>query len=198
MLCHDLLNLEKVLLDKAGGVHFPGTVHQIVCLIDQENIVILCLKGEETLEAGSRIKGIIVIADDRITPGTDVKTHLKRADVMLLCISKDPFARNGILMGQDIVNGIVDPVEMTERPWTGLWVALWLVEKTDFFLSGQCDELQLHAPVGEKREGLLCHGASDCFGGQIEYFLGDTLADGLDGRKHCGDCLAYAGRCFDV
>ena len=73
MLCHDLLNLEKVLLDKAGGVHFPGTVHQIVCLIDQENIVILCLKGEETLEAGSRIKGIIVIADDRITPGTDVK-----------------------------------------------------------------------------------------------------------------------------
>ena len=41
-----------------------------MCLIDQENIVILCLKGEETLEAGSRIKGIIVIADDRITPGT--------------------------------------------------------------------------------------------------------------------------------
>ena len=56
---------KKRRLIQLTAVHASGTIHQIVCLIDQKKIVPASVT-EKTFERHIRIKHIIIITNDRI------------------------------------------------------------------------------------------------------------------------------------
>ena len=62
---------------------------QIMCLIDQKDKVIFFINREKSFQRGRRIKSIIIIANDKITPCCSIKCHLKRADYMFFRIFKN-------------------------------------------------------------------------------------------------------------
>ena len=99
-----------------------------LCASSIRNIVgIFCLLGKETFQACRGIKGVIVVTDDGIAPCTHIQAHFKGTDIMLLSIGEDHITGDGILLGQQIIHGIIDPVKMTQSSGACLRVALGLI-----------------------------------------------------------------------
>ena len=142
VILHDLFQPQEFLLLKRCTVHFPSPIHQIMCLVNQENIVFPHSFGKKTLQIDMWIKQIVIITDDHIRKQTHIQTHFKRTHLMACCIFFDLFTGKVIFMDQQIIDRIVNPVKMSLGIGTVYGIALGFFHKTDFVLSSQCNRLQ--------------------------------------------------------
>ena len=58
-------------------MHIAGAAGQVVCFIQQEDIIACCIKKAN--EMHDRVKQVVVIAHNHITPEAQIQPQLKRA-----------------------------------------------------------------------------------------------------------------------
>ncbi len=212
-LLHQPLCAQEIVLEQRGAVHIPAAVEQIVRLVDQEYIVLLSdTVRKKTLEIYPRIEHIIIVADHGITEQTHVQAELERADLIARRVLLYFFPRKMILVRQQVIQGVIDPVKMTVRIGTCVRIALrfgppviqrifrlksLLPQKTDLVLRRQRDRLHPKPFFLQKAEALLRHSARDGLGGEVKYLLCQPLPHGLHCRKNCRYRLADTCRCLE-
>ncbi len=124
-LLHQPLCAQEIVLEQRGAVHIPAAVEQIVRLVDQEYIVLLSdTVRKKTLEIYPRIEHIIIVADHGIAEQTHVQAELERADLIARRVLLYFFPRKMILVRQQVIQGVIDPVKMTVRIGTCVRIAL--------------------------------------------------------------------------
>ena len=148
-----LFQLQKGFLAQHGAVHVPSPLHQIVGFIHQKNIFSPDSLRKKAAQIDMGIKKIIVIADYRIGKQTHIKTQLKGADLMLLCIRLYLLSGEIIHMGQQVVHSVVDSVIVSLSIGTEYRITLdfrhsgrvgfFPAHKTDFVLGSQYDAFKL-------------------------------------------------------
>ena len=81
-LAQQLFGRGELTFQQGFGMHVPGPVREIVGFIHQEKIISRRLK--KAFEADHRVKQIVVVSNDDVTPQAQIQPHLKGADRMLL------------------------------------------------------------------------------------------------------------------
>ena len=79
---HDPLHCKHVFFVQIGTVHLPAAIHEVMCLIHQEQIVSLYPLLKKAFQIYIRIEYVIVITDNIVCPGCHIQTHLKRAHLI--------------------------------------------------------------------------------------------------------------------
>ena len=79
---HDPLHCKHVFFVQIGTVHLPAAIHEVMCLIHQEQIVSLYPLLKKAFQIYIRIEYVIVITDNIVRPGCHIQTHLKRAHLI--------------------------------------------------------------------------------------------------------------------
>ena len=80
--------------------------------IDKKYVVTLLSLSEKSAKMGFRIKCVIIIAQDRVTPAGHVETHFKRADIPLFSLSQNHIAVKIVLLFKQIKYRVVYTVKM--------------------------------------------------------------------------------------
>ena len=65
---HQFFHLENVFFIDGGTVHFPSTFHEVVCFIDQKQIISADIVCKKSFQMCRRIEHIIIITDHPIRP----------------------------------------------------------------------------------------------------------------------------------
>ena len=110
-------------------------------LVNQKEILLLRSFSEKAPEMGIRIKYIIVITDDRISPDRKIQRHLKRTYGMLSCIGFNLIPAHIIGVGQHIKDRIIDPVKVSFRIRAGIRIAFRFFTKADLLFCSQSNNL---------------------------------------------------------
>ena len=192
-----LFDLEKVLLADSGAVHLSSSVHKIMCLVDQKQIVSFISFPEKAFQMGIGIKDVVVIADDSVHPGGHVQTHFKGTDLPFSCLLLDHFSADGIGGVQKLIDRVVDPVKMPFRIGTGIGITLRFFTEADLFFGGQYDHFHPQSLLPQRLKRLPGHSAGNGFGGQIKDLLSQSFSHGPGGWKDGGNGFPHAGRGLD-
>ena len=189
---HDLIP------EKVCTVHLPPAVHQIVCLIDQEQILLSPAASvrKKTPQIRMRIEQIIVISDDCIREQAHIQCHFKRADLVLLRILRYFLPGKALFLRKKRVDCRVDPVKMSFCPKTALRIAVRLLQNTDLFLCCQQNTFQMETLVTHLRNCCFRSGSCHRLRSQIENPIRLFLSNRLDGRKKSGNRLPGSCRCL--
>ena len=130
-------NLQKSLFAKTCTVHFPSAFHQIVCLIDQKQIISFYIVTEKTLQSRIRVKYIIIVTDHGIHPHRKIQRHLIGANFPFFALFPDGFPVKHLGLIQHFKNCFVHPVIMPFRIRTFDRIAFCLFQRTDLFFCRQ-------------------------------------------------------------
>ena len=182
---HDLIP------ENVCAVHLPPAVHQIVCLIDQEQILLSPAASvrKKTPQICMRIEQIIVISDDCIREQAHIQRHFKRADLVLLRILRYFLPGKALFLRKKRVDCRVDPVKMSFCPKTALRIAVRLLQNADLFLCCQQNTFQMETLVTHLRNCCFRSGSCHRLRSQIENPICLPLSNRLDGRKKSGNRL---------
>ena len=182
---HDLIP------EKVCTVHLPPAVHQIVCLVDQEQILFSPAASvrKKAPQIRMRIKQIIVISDDCICEQTHIQRHFKRADLVLLRILRYFLPGKALFLRKKRIDCRVDPVKMPFCPKTALRIAVRLLQNADLFLCCQQNTFQMETLVTHLRDCCFRSGSCHRLRSQIENPICLPLSNRLDGRKKSGNRL---------
>ena len=95
MLRQHLLAFQQILFLNLRRVHFPRPLHEVVGLVDEEDIVLFDSLREEPAQIGRWVEDIVVIADDNVGKKRKVKAQLIGADLILFRIRKNRLPADG-------------------------------------------------------------------------------------------------------
>ena len=134
VLFHNFLHFQKILFTENRAVHIPPSVHQVMGLINEKQIIPLHTISEKTFQIHIGIEHIIIIADHRIHPGRGIQTHFKGTHLPFFCLFKQHFSLISILLSQQFVYRIIHPVKMSLCIGTLLRITLHFIHQTHFLL----------------------------------------------------------------
>ena len=183
-------------------IHLPAPVHQIVCLIHQENIIALDSFLKKALQIHIRIKHIIIIAQYIIHPGCHIQTHLKRTHLIFFRLRQYLLARKQIRSLQQIIHRIIHTVIMSLRIRTIHRIALQrlgaiLPTHAQLFLCCQLDDLCLISMFPQNLKCFFCNRSRNCLSSQIKNPICQSLTHCFYCRKNCRNCLTYSCGCLN-
>ena len=98
--------------------------------------------------------------------------------------------------GQQIIDGIIDPVKMSFGIWALLRITFSTFLKTDLLFRCQNNTFESQSLLPQQRKGVLRHRTGDGLRRQIEQLVSHALPHCLYRRKYGGYGLAYSGRRF--
>ena len=133
-LLDKLLGRKKIFFFQHCAVHFSCSVHKVMCFIHKKHIITLRTIAKIPLKRRIRVKYIIIITYNSITPVRNIKRHLKRADIMSVGIFHDIISSDNHLARYYVVHSIINPVKMPLGIRTCHGVAVALIKWTYFVL----------------------------------------------------------------
>ena len=128
------LSRKKIFFFQHCTVHFSCSVHKVMCFIHKKHIIALRTIAKIPLKRRIRVKYIIIITYNSITPVRNIKRHLKRADIMSVGIFHDIISSDNHLARYYVVHSIINPVKMPLGIRTCHGVAVALTKWTYFVL----------------------------------------------------------------
>ena len=198
ILCfHETPDLQNLFFINLCAVHLPSALHQIVRLIDQEQIAALVPLREKPFQMGIRIKYVIIIADHPVYPYRDIQRHLKGADPILLRLGFQYIACQIAAVCDQVEHCVIDPVIVPLCIGAGIWVALRFLTETDFFLCSQGDGLKQQPLASKCLECLFRNGSGDGFCCQVKQLFPQFLSHGPYCGKYGRHRFPHPGRCLD-
>ena len=181
VLLHDTLHSKKILLIYLCAVHLSASFDHIVCLINEKNIVSLYPLLKKSLKINIRVKHIVVIADNIITPARRIKTKLKWTNGIPIRLRQNIIALNHLTPAKQIKNRIIYSVKMPLCIWTVHRIALHLITQAQLLL---CRNLNSFCPVTvffKKCKRFLCYRC----GNRLRCQVKDSVCQLLTNRLHC-------------
>ena len=157
VLLHDTLYSKEILLIYLSAVHLSASFDHIVCLINEKNIVSLYPLLKKSLKINIRVKYIVVIADDIITPARRIKTKLKWTNGIFIRLRQNIITLNHIAPAKQVKNRIIYSVKMPLCIRTVYRIALHLITQAQLLL---CRNLNSFCPVtvfSKQRKRFLCY-----------------------------------------
>ena len=185
------LDFQNLAAIQVGGEHVACPIHQVVGLIDEETVC-ASLVGKVTPQINLRIKNVIVIADDGVSPDGHVQGKLEWADLMLLAHgfqnrAGDFFPFQGFAdRGFDAV--VITSGEGARQRITGMPFA-----DADFFLGSERDGANFQSSPAQINQSFLGDGASDRAGRQVKDAFELSFSQRFDCREQSGDGFPDAG-----
>ena len=98
--------------------------------------------------------------------------------------------------GQQIIDGIIDPVKMSFGIRALLRITFGTFLKTDLLFRCQNNTFESQSLLPQQRKSVLRHRTGDGLGCQIEQLVSHVLPHRLHRRKYGGYGLAHSGRRF--
>ena len=129
-----MLRGQNVFLDERSGEHVPRAVHEVVRLVDQEDVIIRRARSKITLEHHVRRKCVIIVADDDVHIIGDIQIHLVRTYAVLFGISFDHFPCDCRFMRDAVVHRFIHTVEMPFRTRARIGIAASFFKRAQFVL----------------------------------------------------------------
>lgn len=135
------------------AVHIAGAAGQVVRLIQQEDIIARRIKKAN--EMHDRVKQVVVIAHDHITPEAQIQPQLKWAYLVAACQRLQGLGGQGMGV-QSIPQCLLYTVIVAVGIGARLRRTLTMLLQADFVLGGQGDAAQLECRVGcaQQREAF--------------------------------------------
>ena len=199
-LAEGALCVGQAVFGKAGGVHRPGTVRQVVRLVNEEQPVAGSIK--EPLQMHHRVEQVVVVANDHIAPLAQIQPQLKRAHRELpggVGQSGTVKAAGAVQQGGQCVlhPAVVTIGERAQLRQTGR-AALGVRVQADLFLGGQGHAAQRKAGVRcpQPGNGVLGGGLGRVAGGEVKELFTAAFAHGPQGGKDGAHGLADSGGCL--
>ena len=181
MLLHDALYRKEILLIYLCTVHLSASFDHIVCLINEKNIVSLYPLLKKSLKINIRVKHIVVIADNIITPAGRIKTKLKWTNGIFIRLRQNIITLNHIAPAKQVKNCIIYSVKMPLCIRTVHRIALHLITQAQLLL---CRNLNSFCPVTvffKKCKRFLCYRC----GNRLRCQVKDSVCQLLTNRLHC-------------
>ena len=172
------------------AVHIAGAAGQVVRLIQQEDIIARRIKKAD--EMHDRVKQVVVIAHNHITPEAQVQPQLKRAYLVAAGQRLQGLGSQGVgvqTIPQCLFYSIIVAVGIGAR----LRRTLTMLLQADLVLGGQGDAAQLECRVGcaQQREGVFCRRPGRTARSQVEHR--PALSHSLQRREKHAHRLSDAG-----
>ena len=105
-----------------------------MCFIHKKHIITLRTIAKIPLKRRIRVKYIIIITYNSITPVRNIKRHLERTDIMPVGIFHDIISSDNHLARYNVVHSIINPVKMPLGIRACHGVAVALIKWTYFVL----------------------------------------------------------------
>ena len=123
-----------------------------MCLIHKKHIIALRTIAKIPLKRRIRVKYIIIITYNSITPVRNIKRHLKRTDLVPVGIFHDIISSNNHLARYNVIHSIINPVKMPLGIRTCHRVAVALIKWTYFVL--RCESNSSHMKPVISQNGI--------------------------------------------
>jgi len=162
-----------------------------VRFINQKNIG-LGAEVKKTMQIYLRVKCIVVITDDAVSPQGQIQRKLKRADPVLPGKGFNDRAGIGLKL-IDVFKRPFDFAKIVPGIFTQFRIAARLRAKTNFFFRCQGDTPELQTGLTHIRQRSFRHQSARCFGRQIKDPSGQSLPQCFDSREKGGNGLAHPG-----
>ena len=159
---------QKVFLAQHCAVHISAPLHQIMRLIDQENIFSPDAFRKEPPQIDMRIKHVIVIADYGIGKQAHIQTHLEGTDSVFLRVLFYLLSAVDILMNKQIIHPLVDPVVVSLGIRTILRITFGFFHKAYLIFRCQNHALTFQAMFPQQSKSMIRHRPGNRLGSQIE------------------------------
>ena len=143
------------------------------------------------------IEHIIIITDDPVGKQAHIQTQFKGTDLVPARIFLDGLPVIMILMQQEVIHGLVDPVIMPLCKGAGSRVTVRLLQEADLVLRRQDDGFHTQPLPPQKLEGVVRHRSCNGFRRQIKNALRFSLAHGLHRRENRGERLSHSRGSFN-
>ena len=100
-------------------------------------------------------------------------------------------------MGQQIIDGIIDPVKMSLGIGALLRITFGMFLKTDLLLRCQNNTFESQSLLPQQRKGILRHCPGDSLRRKVEQLVPHIFPHGFYRGKDGGDGLAYSRGSFN-
>ena len=164
--------------------------------VDEENILPLYTLRKKALQIYMGIENIVIITDNPVGKKAHVQAHFKWAHLIFPGIFLHLFPVVMILMNQQIVDRLVNPVIVAVRIRAGSGIAFRFFHKTDFILCGQNNRLKPQLSLPKQLEGIIRHRTCDGFSRQVKNPFRLAFPKSLNSGEHRGNCFSHPGGGF--
>ena len=161
-LLDKLLSCKKIFFFQHCTVHFSCPVHKIVCFIHKKHIIALCTIAKISLKRRIRVKYIIIITYNSITPVRNIKRHLKRADIMPVGIFHDIISSDNHLARYNVIHSIINSVKMPLGIWACHRVAVTFLKWTYFVLRCKSNSSHMKPVIPQNGISILRNSPRYC------------------------------------
>ena len=171
-----LLSRKKIFFFQHCAVHFSCSVHKVMCFIHKKHIITLRTIAKIPLKRRIRVKYIIIITYNSITPVRNIKRHLKRADIMSVGIFHDIISSDNHLARYYVIHSIINPVKMSLSIRTCHRVAVSFLKWTYFVLRCKSNSSHMKPVISQYSISILCNSPRYSLRSQIKYLVCHLLS----------------------